>query len=350
MRIHAFVGVAAAVLAGAVTGHSQVPAAGRAAQPSTRPAVTFAETIAPIVYANCVTCHRPGEAAPFSLITYEDVVKRGKLVARVTSDEVHAAVARGSGAWRVRRRAPADRGADRGDRQPGSRAACRVATRRRCRSCRCFRPTAGGSGSRTSSSRCRSAFDLPASGPDVFRNFVIPTGLTEDKWVRGVEFRPERPQGRASRDLRVRAGWTPGGARRRRRPAGLRRDGDRSASINDRGDSRGLGGWAVGATPMMFPEGLAARLPKGSDFLLQMHFHLTGKPETREVAHRDLLRGPRAGQGRVLGRAAGALRLRRRHRHRAGREAVTRFRTRSRCRAMCASTRPWRTRTTWPGR
>ena len=79
MRIHAFVGVAAAVLAGAVTGHSQVPAAGRAAQPSTRPAVTFAETIAPIVYANCVTCHRPGEAAPFSLITYEDVVKRGKL-------------------------------------------------------------------------------------------------------------------------------------------------------------------------------------------------------------------------------------------------------------------------------
>ncbi len=34
------------------------------------------------------------------------------------------------------------------------------------------------------------AFDLPASGPDVFRNFVIPTGLTEDKWVRGIEFRP----------------------------------------------------------------------------------------------------------------------------------------------------------------
>ena len=35
--------------------------------------VTFSETIAPIVYDNCVTCHRPGEAAPFSLISYEDV-------------------------------------------------------------------------------------------------------------------------------------------------------------------------------------------------------------------------------------------------------------------------------------
>ena len=34
-----------------------------------RPAVTFSEHIAPIVYQNCVTCHRPGEAAPFSLIT-----------------------------------------------------------------------------------------------------------------------------------------------------------------------------------------------------------------------------------------------------------------------------------------
>ena len=46
--------------------------------------MTFAETIAPIVYANCVTCHRPGQAAPFSLISYEDVAKRGALIARVT--------------------------------------------------------------------------------------------------------------------------------------------------------------------------------------------------------------------------------------------------------------------------
>src|SRR5687768_8001793 len=47
-------------------------------------AVTFSETIAPIVYANCVTCHRAGEAAPFPLVTYEDVAKRGALIARVT--------------------------------------------------------------------------------------------------------------------------------------------------------------------------------------------------------------------------------------------------------------------------
>ena len=33
-------------------------------------------------------------------------------------------------------------------------------------------------------------FDVRATGPDVFRNFVIPTRLTEDKWVRGIEYRP----------------------------------------------------------------------------------------------------------------------------------------------------------------
>ena len=46
--------------------------------------VTFTENVAPIVYQNCVTCHRPGEAAPFSLISYEDVKKRGTLIATVT--------------------------------------------------------------------------------------------------------------------------------------------------------------------------------------------------------------------------------------------------------------------------
>ena len=47
--------------------------------------VTFAEHIAPIVHANCMPCHRPGSAGPFNLITYQDVSKRAKMVAHVTS-------------------------------------------------------------------------------------------------------------------------------------------------------------------------------------------------------------------------------------------------------------------------
>jgi hypothetical protein len=44
-----------------------------------------------------------------------------------------------------------------------------------------------------------------------------------------------------------------------------------------------LGGWAVGATPRFLPEGLALPLAKGSDFILQMHFHPTGKPELEKA-------------------------------------------------------------------
>jgi len=34
--------------------------------------VTFAHDVAPIVFANCAYCHRPGEVAPFSLLSYQD--------------------------------------------------------------------------------------------------------------------------------------------------------------------------------------------------------------------------------------------------------------------------------------
>jgi hypothetical protein len=35
-------------------------------------AITFSKDVAPILYENCVYCHRPGEIAPFSLMTYKD--------------------------------------------------------------------------------------------------------------------------------------------------------------------------------------------------------------------------------------------------------------------------------------
>src|SRR5574339_267676 len=50
----------------------------------TQPAPTFAETIAPIIYRNCVVCHRPGEAGPFPLMTYEEVVRKAQTIAAGT--------------------------------------------------------------------------------------------------------------------------------------------------------------------------------------------------------------------------------------------------------------------------
>src|SRR5919109_475510 len=48
---------------------------------------TFAKDVAPIVYKHCSHCHRPGEVAPMSLLSYEDVrpwarAIKSKVVAR----------------------------------------------------------------------------------------------------------------------------------------------------------------------------------------------------------------------------------------------------------------------------
>src|ERR1700722_13548859 len=58
-----------------------VAMAGAVAQAATP---TYNADIAPILYQNCATCHRPGEVAPFSLLTYQDAAKRAKQIAAVT--------------------------------------------------------------------------------------------------------------------------------------------------------------------------------------------------------------------------------------------------------------------------
>src|SRR5712691_11603758 len=47
-----------------------VPASAQSGQAA--PAPTWNKDVAPIVFANCITCHRPGEVAPMSLLSYAD--------------------------------------------------------------------------------------------------------------------------------------------------------------------------------------------------------------------------------------------------------------------------------------
>src|SRR5262249_4398551 len=44
----------------------------RGAAQTSAPPPTFNKDVAPILYKNCATCHRPGEIAPMSLLTYKD--------------------------------------------------------------------------------------------------------------------------------------------------------------------------------------------------------------------------------------------------------------------------------------
>jgi mono/diheme cytochrome c family protein len=53
-------------------------------EPEASAQVTFTRQVAPIVFKNCSPCHRPGESAPFSLLAYDDVRGRARLIADVT--------------------------------------------------------------------------------------------------------------------------------------------------------------------------------------------------------------------------------------------------------------------------
>ena len=64
MQIRVLPLLAVAVVAGWCTG---TPA--RAAQ---SPPVTYTKDVAPILFEQCATCHRPGEVAPMSLLSYSD--------------------------------------------------------------------------------------------------------------------------------------------------------------------------------------------------------------------------------------------------------------------------------------
>jgi hypothetical protein len=54
---------------GALTVQHRAPLVAQDAAP------TFAQQVAPILYANCTTCHRPGGLGPFSLLEYENARK-----------------------------------------------------------------------------------------------------------------------------------------------------------------------------------------------------------------------------------------------------------------------------------
>jgi mono/diheme cytochrome c family protein len=250
-----------------------------ASQPSfapaqdTAPRVTFSETIAPILYEHCITCHRPGEIGPFPLISYDDAAKRGAKIRDVTasrymppwhpahgfgsfvgerrlSDEQIAAI----GAW-------VEQGMPRGDR-------ARMPP---------LPPSNGGwqLGKPDLVLEMAAPFAVPAHAHDIYRNFVLPTGLKENKWVRAVELH-SNARSAAHHAL---FGYVKQGSFAARDGADGQPGfgGSMAVGFVPGQDGGSLGGWAVGGRGLALPDGLALPLPAGSDFLLQMHFHSMGE-------------------------------------------------------------------------
>ena len=244
--------------------------------------VTFSEHIAPIIYNNCSKCHRPGQVSPFSLLSFDDVQQHGPLIATQTQSRYMPPWKPEPGwvAYRDERRLTPDQialiqqwvenGMPQGN--PAKAPPAPVFT------------DDWQLGPPDLVLEMPAAFSVPADGPDIYRNFVIPTNLTEDKWVRAIELRPTaRPVVHHSLFFSD----TTGGARAMDGKDGqpgfpgfgsIFTVGNPLAALNG-----GLGGWVPGTTPAFLPDGIAVPLPKGSDFLMQTHFHPNGLPQTEKT-------------------------------------------------------------------
>jgi len=113
------------------------------------------------------------------------------------------------------------------------------------------------------------SFDIPADGPDLYRTFVVPLDLDEDKWVKAIELRPEaRPVVHHVLFFLDASGTA------RKKDAADKKTGFRGMGFPISGR---LGGYVPGPTRPPLPLDLAYALPKGSDLILQTHFHPIGK-------------------------------------------------------------------------
>ncbi len=235
--------------------------------------VTYNRQIAPILYANCAECHRPGEVAPFSLLTYDDAAKRSQFLAEVTRKHVmppwKAQI--GHGRFLGERRLTdaeldvieswANAGAPEGDAadlppQPQFASGWRL-------------------GKPDLEIKVPQPFTIPPSGEDIFQHFVLPLNLPENKMVVGFEFRPGNPAVVHHAILFLDSS---GMARRKDEETpepGYTTFGSIGVAV-----SGIIGVWTPGMTPRYYPQNAGLPVSKGTDLVLQLHIHPTGKEET----------------------------------------------------------------------
>ena len=116
-------------------------------------------------------------------------------------------------------------------------------------------------------------YAVPAEGPDQFRCFVVPMNATEDEYVKTVEFRPGNAKIVHHAILFLDSS---GEGRKKETVPGQGYDCVGGPGLDITG---ALGGWAPGAEPATARPGIASTIKKGSDLVLQIHYHLDGKPE-----------------------------------------------------------------------
>ena len=248
------------------------PAAGgcrRAAPPP--PAPTFTRDIAPIVFANCAPCHREGEAAPFTLLSYADAVKHADGIAMVTRR-------REMPPWLPERGEFPILGERRlTDQQIDAIQQWVKAGTPEGNPSELPKPPAWPDGWQLGKPDAVVPVDRPYTlrpgEEDVYRNLVVPTKLSADAFVRAVEF---RTNGAPIHHAVIRVDRT---------PASRRRDGEDGQPGFDgmawQGSQDPEGhfiGWAPGRGPIVAPDGMPWRLERGADLVVELHMLAPKKP------------------------------------------------------------------------
>jgi hypothetical protein len=242
--------------------------------------VTYSKHVAPIIYKQCASCHRPGEVAPFSLLTYKDAAKRADQLAEVTSSKVMPPwkAEPGHGEFRDARILSdeerkvfaewAKAGAPEGD-------------------ARDLPPAPKFSddwklGKPDMVIKMKDAIKVPADGRDQIRVIPLPVELSEDKILAGVDFRP----GNRSVVHHALVVVDNIGLMRDRTGAEGAKPPDRQAIAKFIQANNGaspfalIGAWVPGSSPRFLPDGYGIRLAKDSKVVLQMHYHPVGKDES----------------------------------------------------------------------
>jgi Tfp pilus assembly protein PilF/mono/diheme cytochrome c family protein len=267
--------LAITALAFSITAVSGAPF-GEAQSKTEGPKVTFNRDIAPIVFQNCAQCHRPGESGPFPLLTYADVKKHARQIEIVTrtrfmppwlpdpqplkfadaarlSDQQIAAIK----AW-VEEGEPEGNSTDLPP-QPEFVQGWQL-------------------GEPDLVMKATKPFVLPAGGSDMYWNFIFRLPIDRTRWMKAIEIRPGEKQFIHHANILVDRQEN---SRQRESAPGAGFEGMEikiESEVFDP-DSHFLF-WKPGTVPYVEPKGMALRLDKGTDLVLNVHMQPSGKPET----------------------------------------------------------------------
>jgi mono/diheme cytochrome c family protein len=235
--------------------------------------VTYNRDIAPIIQGNCSSCHRPGQSAPFSLLTYKEVSGHAEQICEVTQSQLMPPwkAERGFGHFRDERGLTADeidllkRWTKAG--KPEGENADRPKLPYFADGWQLGQPDL--------ILKMDEAYQLPAGGDDFHQYFVLPINLRENRLISAIEFLPGNPK-----VVHHAAFYLDTTRTGRRLDAADPDSGYRGFANPGFLPMTTLRNWLPGFTPRHLPQGTGRWLPKGSDLVLEVHYRPSGKVET----------------------------------------------------------------------